>query len=202
MASAPNRPPSASAPVSPMKIRAGAAFHHRNPVDRAHHRRRDDRGVERRVRVDRRSRPPDGPQAAGVAELPERDEHVRRQHEDRRAGRQPVEPVGEVHGVRRRGEDDERPDVEEHAEVAARGADERQLRRRAGFRRVVHDDEREEHRHDRRAQELLGLRQPERASRRTFKKSSRNPTTPNPTAANSSASPAGVTRWNVNREAR
>ena len=31
-ASAPNSPPSASAPVSPMKMRAGAAFHHRNPV--------------------------------------------------------------------------------------------------------------------------------------------------------------------------
>ena len=32
IASAPIRPPSASAPVSPMKICAGAAFHHRNPV--------------------------------------------------------------------------------------------------------------------------------------------------------------------------
>ena len=32
IASAPNIPPSASEPVSPMKIRAGAAFHHRNPV--------------------------------------------------------------------------------------------------------------------------------------------------------------------------
>ena len=31
-ASAPNSPPSASEPVSPMKMRAGAAFHHRNPV--------------------------------------------------------------------------------------------------------------------------------------------------------------------------
>ena len=32
IASAPISPPSASAPVSPMKIRAGAAFHHRNPA--------------------------------------------------------------------------------------------------------------------------------------------------------------------------
>ena len=32
MASAPIKPPSASAPVSPMKVRAGAAFHHRNPA--------------------------------------------------------------------------------------------------------------------------------------------------------------------------
>ena len=32
IAMAPNRPPSASAPVSPMKMRAGAAFHHRKPV--------------------------------------------------------------------------------------------------------------------------------------------------------------------------
>ena len=32
IASAPNSPPRASEPVSPMKIRAGAAFHQRNPV--------------------------------------------------------------------------------------------------------------------------------------------------------------------------
>ena len=31
-ARAPNSPPIASAPVSPMKMRAGAAFHQRNPV--------------------------------------------------------------------------------------------------------------------------------------------------------------------------
>ena len=31
-ASAPRSPPSASEPVSPMKMRAGAAFHQRNPV--------------------------------------------------------------------------------------------------------------------------------------------------------------------------
>ena len=32
IASAPRSPPSASAPVSPMKMRAGAAFHHRKPA--------------------------------------------------------------------------------------------------------------------------------------------------------------------------
>jgi hypothetical protein len=32
IASAPINPPRASEPVSPMKIRAGAAFHHRNPA--------------------------------------------------------------------------------------------------------------------------------------------------------------------------
>jgi hypothetical protein len=32
IARAPIVPPSASAPVSPMKMRAGAAFHHRNPA--------------------------------------------------------------------------------------------------------------------------------------------------------------------------
>ena len=32
IAIAPRSPPIASAPVSPMKMRAGAAFHHRNPV--------------------------------------------------------------------------------------------------------------------------------------------------------------------------
>src|SRR5437764_606927 len=32
IARAPKKPPSASEPVSPMKIRAGAAFHHRNPA--------------------------------------------------------------------------------------------------------------------------------------------------------------------------
>ena len=43
---------------------------------------------------------------------------------------------------------------------------------------------------------------PSERSRRTFKKSSRNPTIPKPTAVNSSARPAGVTCRNVNREAR
>ena len=32
IASAPSSPPIARAPVSPMKMRAGAAFHHRNPA--------------------------------------------------------------------------------------------------------------------------------------------------------------------------
>jgi hypothetical protein len=32
IAIAPNRPPSARAPVSPMKMRAGAAFHQRKPM--------------------------------------------------------------------------------------------------------------------------------------------------------------------------
>ena len=32
IASAPKSPPSASEPVSPMKMRAGAAFHHRKPA--------------------------------------------------------------------------------------------------------------------------------------------------------------------------
>jgi hypothetical protein len=46
------------------------------------------------------------------------------------------------------------------------------------------------------------LDNPSDRRRRTFKKSSRNPTTPNPTAANRSANPAGVKRWNVKRDAR
>ena len=65
-------------------------------------------------------------------------------------------------------------------------ADERQLGRRARLRREVHDDGREQDRHDRRPEELLRLRQTERAiacapsgSRRGTRRS------PNPTAANS-----------------
>ena len=63
-------PPIASEPVSPMKIFAGAAFHHRKPGARAEHRGRDDRLVERLGAamhvVDLR-----------VPELGERDDHER-----------------------------------------------------------------------------------------------------------------------------
>ena len=43
-----NRPPRASEPVSPMKILAGAAFHHRNPMQ-APSRGRGDQGDVQRV---------------------------------------------------------------------------------------------------------------------------------------------------------
>jgi hypothetical protein len=46
-----------------------------------------------------------GLQHAGLAELPEADDDVRREDHERGAGREAVEPVGEVHGVARRGDD-------------------------------------------------------------------------------------------------
>ena len=43
---------------------------------------------------------------------------------------------------------------------------------------------------------------PSERCRRTFMKSSRNPTTPKPTVANTSATPVTVNRWAVTRDAR
>ena len=94
-ASAARAAPMASEPVSPMKICAGAAFHHRNPAHAAEHRRRDHGGVEEAlIAVD-----------VDVAEAAEADDDECGEGEDRRARGQPVEAVGQVHRVGR-GEDE------------------------------------------------------------------------------------------------
>ena len=81
--------PMPSDPVSPMKIRAGAALNHRKPAQAPIMAGRDGGLVEGgRVAVD-----------GEVAELVEADDRERREAEDRRAGGQAVEPVGQVDGV-------------------------------------------------------------------------------------------------------
>ena len=90
-------PPSASEPVSPMKIRAGAVFHHRKPRQAPIADGGDQRDVER---VADGVAAVDGQRgAAVVAELPERDDHVGGEDHRRAAGRQAVEAVGQVHRV-------------------------------------------------------------------------------------------------------
>jgi hypothetical protein len=87
-----------------MKIRAGGAFHHRNPAGRA----------------DRRCR-------AGVAELPEGDHHVGADHQHGGAGGEPVHAVGQVHPVGGGRDDQEHPDQEQQQRQGGAGerADER-----------------------------------------------------------------------------
>ena len=68
---------------------------------RAEHRGGDDRQVERLRR--------EHAVELGVAELREGDDHERGEHECRRTGREPVEPVGEVHRVRGGVDDEDRP---------------------------------------------------------------------------------------------
>ena len=67
----------ASAPVSPMKMRAGAAFHQRNPVHAP------------AIAAATSARSSAGPDAVdlGVAELPEADEHERGEREGGRTPR-------------------------------------------------------------------------------------------------------------------
>ena len=94
-------PPIASEPVSPMMMRAGCRVPPEEPRARTDERGRDDRQVERLGRehaVD-----------LGMAELGERDDHERGERQRRRSGREPVEPVGEVHRVRGRVDDEDRP---------------------------------------------------------------------------------------------
>ena len=94
--------PSASAPTSPMKIRAGAAFHHRKPRqppakaggEHAHVERVDDRAVD-----------------VGVAERPVGDDRERAEAHQRRSGGQAVETVGHVDRVR--GGPDDHPGPED-----------------------------------------------------------------------------------------
>ena len=81
--------PMPSDPVSPMKIRAGAALNQRKPAQApimAAAMAASSRA--RRVAVD-----------GDVAELVEADHGERREREDRRPGGQAVEPVGEVDGI-------------------------------------------------------------------------------------------------------
>jgi hypothetical protein len=95
---------------------------------RAHHRRGDHRRVVRvtdgvTVRGERRG--------AVVAALPVPDDHVRGEHEDRRARRQAVKAVGEVHAVRGAGHHDQHPDHEQHrADRPAEVRKKRDVRRR------------------------------------------------------------------------
>ena len=97
MAIAANAPPSASEPVSPMKILRRAGVPPQEAEAGAHRRGRDDRDVERISRdVAGRGR---CPRRRSVAELPERDDHVGAEDHRAGAGGQPVEPVGEVHRV-------------------------------------------------------------------------------------------------------
>ncbi len=125
--------------------------------ERTHHAGRHDGVVEHRRAVDVVAAERWDPLSleAQVAELPERDEHVRGEHERARARREPVEPVGEVHGVRRGGEHEEHPDEEEHAERERRRADEGQVVEMPVSSEDRDDDQPEEHRNDRRADELL-----------------------------------------------
>ena len=108
-----SRPPRASEPVSPMKIWAGEAFHQRKPKH-APDAAGGDHGEVERVR-DRRSSAAPAAHAAGVAELPDADDDVRPEHHHAGAGRQPVQPVGEVHAVGRRDDHGEHPDDERPA---------------------------------------------------------------------------------------
>ena len=106
-APAPARPaPMASDPVSPMKICAGAAFHHRNPMHAPDHGGGDHGQVEGVGDV----------VDVGVAERPEADDDEGREGEDRRAGGQAVEAVGEVDGVG--GADDQQHGPDAPADVA------------------------------------------------------------------------------------
>ena len=129
----PARPaPIASEPVSPMKICAGAAFHQRNPAHGAEHRRGDHREVERVLDL-----------VAGVAERPEADDHVGDEGEDRRAGGEAVEAVGEVHGVRDREDHQhapERPPDRVQVEVEEVEAGERELGVDLGEGHAEHDE--------------------------------------------------------------
>ena len=96
-------PPSASEPVSPMKILAGLAFHHRKPKQApiaAAATRATSRGSRTCVAAGR-----PGGEHAGLPELPERDDHVGGEHHHRGAAGEAVEAVGEVDRVGRRRDD-------------------------------------------------------------------------------------------------
>ena len=92
--------PMASDPVSPMKIRAGAAFHHRKP------RHAPASATDARRQVQGRRHVVD----AIVAELPVADHGQAGEAEGGRARGEPVEAVGEVHGVGRPHQDHHGPD--------------------------------------------------------------------------------------------
>ena len=96
-------------------------------------------------------------------------------------GGEPVESVGEVHRVRGRREHEEHPDQEEHAERERRGPDERQVRRDAGLRRRPrHDRADDRPRRSPCRRTSASFVRPSERRLRTFMKSSRNPTSPNP----------------------
>ena len=142
IASPANSPPSASEPVSPMKMRGGRGVPPQEPDARAHARGRDERDVERVA--DLVAAGLDGG-AAGVAELPERDDQVGREHHRGDARGEPVEAVGEVHGVRG-GRDDQvaEQDEPDAAEADDRDvADERQVGRGRGEPLLVGELQRE-----------------------------------------------------------
>ena len=115
-------PPIASEPVSPMMIRAGAAFHHRNPAHAPTIAAATIAMVERL----RRQHPVDlGWRNSVNAMIDERGEHERR-----RTRGEAVEPVGEVHRVRRRVDDDDRPhEPTDRPEVEVERPREREVRR-------------------------------------------------------------------------
>ena len=164
-------PPRASEPVSPMKILAGEAFHHRKPKHAPMPAGRDDREVVRVAHlVALGARVP----LAVLVELPDADEHVGGEDHDRGAGGEAVEPVGEVHAVRGARHDDVGPDDEQ--DDAAQGPHERQVEggvaherhrgRGGGAERAVRElqrEDREDHRDEGLPGELLTGAQPEAA---------------------------------------
>ena len=79
----------ANEPVSPMKILAGAAFHHKKPKHAPAS------ATDERARSNARAHVIE----PGVAELPVPDDGENGEAERGRTRRQAVEPVGEVHGV-------------------------------------------------------------------------------------------------------
>ena len=182
----------ASAPVSPMKIRAGAAFHQRNPASAPIMPAATIADIEHRQFVDRvaaRCEMPGAPTC--MAELPEGDEHVRRHTRIDEPAASPSSP-----SVRFIACDDAVSTRKHHSEEEH--TQRRPCRRMndtlvtvpvaSAYRITMMPKSTET---TAVARNFCDLVNPKDRRRRTFVKSSANPTRPKPTAANTSASPAG-----------